>query len=83
MIRKTTNIDARRCKGITEIVDKRAIYASNYDPSYQNALKDDPGIFCRKNGIFTHMYDASARQGSITMPFDKKQDNGGKPAFKI
>lgn len=82
IVRKTTNIDARRCKGITEFSDKNNLFHTNINQKFQEAISEDPRMFHRKTGIFSHMYDASARQGNITMPFEKNHDTGGKPAFK-
>jgi hypothetical protein len=80
--RKTTNIDARRMKGITEFSDKQHGFSENTNPAHGEALREDPRGFYRRTGIFSHMYDASARYGYMTMPFERHQDFGGKPAFK-
>ena len=81
-MRKTKDIDARRFKGITEYSDLMALHSANYKPEFKEALERDGKTFYRRTGIFTHMYDASARLGNIIVPFEKHQDLG-KPAFKI
>ena len=78
--KKATNINAKRGKGITEFSDKNHVFAVKYNPDFQKAYQEDPRTFAKKTGIFSHMYDASARHGYITMPFEKHQST--KPAFK-
>lgn len=82
VLRKTTNIDARRMKGITEFSDKQHVFSENTNAAHREAIGTDARTFYRRTGIFTHMYDASARYGYMTMPFERHQDFGGKPAFK-
>ena len=54
----------------------------NPNQQYRKALAENQSIFARKTGIFSHMYDAAARFGNITMPFDKPLVKDGRPAFK-
>lgn len=82
LIRKAINIDARREKGITEFADLTRLFNPGFNPEHSRAIKEDPRTYYRKTGIFTHVYDAAARLGNITMPFEKSQDLNGKPAFK-
>ena len=58
-------------------------YTAKFNKDYGDAIKTDPNAFKKKTGIFTHMYDAAARQGNIIVPFEKVKDLGGRPAFKI
>ena len=82
VIRKTTNIQAGRSKGITQFADLNRPYNPNFNNEYAQVVQEDPIVFYRKTGIFSHMYDAAARHGYMTMPFEKAQENNGKPAFK-
>ncbi|CAG9317172.1 unnamed protein product [Blepharisma stoltei] len=82
VVRKAINIDARREKGITEFSDLTRPLHSGVNKEHSEAIEKDQRVFFRKTGIFTHIYDAAARLGNITMPFDKHQDLGGRPAFK-
>lgn len=82
VLRKATNIQAGRAKGITQFADLNRPYNPNFNAEYSNVISEEPRVFYRKTGIFSHMYDAAARHGYMTMPFEKAQENGGKPAFK-
>lgn len=82
VLRKTTNIQAGRSKGITQFADLNRPFNPNFNEDYSKALSSEPRVFYRKTGIFSHMYDAAARHGYMTMPFEKAQENNGKPAFK-
>lgn len=82
VIRKATNIKAGRSKGITQFSDLNRPFNPNFNAEYTQAISDEPKVFYRKTGIFSHMYDAAARHGYMTMPFEKAQENNGKPAFK-
>ena len=68
-IPKNTNIDARRRKGITEIADKQHLFYANSNPVHAQALAADPHTFHYRQGMFMHMYEASARQGFLNRPF--------------
>jgi hypothetical protein len=83
VIRSAVHVDARRTKGIGAFNDMLHISNPNPNNRYLEAFKEDPKVFARKTGIFSHMYEAAARHGYMTMPFDHKQDFGDKPAFKI
>ena len=82
VIRKTTNIQAGRNKGITQFADINRPFNPNFNEDYSKAYSAEPRVFYRKTGIFSHMYDAAARHGYMTMPFEKAQESNGKPAFK-
>ena len=82
VIRKATNIHAGRSKGITQFADLNRPYNPNFNQEYAKVVTEEPRVFYRKTGIFSHMYDAAARHGYMTMPFEKDQENNGKPAFK-
>lgn len=82
VIRKTTSVKAGRTKGITEFSDLVRPFNPNYNKVYSEAIREDPRIFYRKTGIFSHMYDAAGRVGFMTMPFEKSTEKSGKPPFK-
>ncbi|OMJ92533.1 hypothetical protein SteCoe_4665 [Stentor coeruleus] len=82
VIRKVTNLQAGRSKGITQFADLNRPFNPNFNEDYTKALNEEPKVFYKKTGIFSHMYDAAARHGYMTMPFEKAQENNGKPAFK-
>lgn len=75
-------VDAKRQKGVTEFSDLQNPYADRPNQVYRQALTQDPSVFRRKTGIFSHMYDAAAAQGYISKPFDGKRENDGKAPFK-
>lgn len=52
-----------RKKGITEIKDLSGANAKNRNPDYGKAWEENNQVFKRKNGIFTHLYNAAARFG--------------------
>jgi hypothetical protein len=82
VIRKATNLHAGRAKGITQFSDLNRPYNPNFNQEFARVLSEDPKTFYRRTGIFSHMYDAAARHGYMTMPFEKAQESNGKPAFK-
>ena len=55
--KKVTN----RKKGIVEIVDLNHLMARNTNPDYMKNF--NPHQFKRKNGVFSHLYDAAHRFG--------------------
>ena len=57
-----------RKKGVTEFADESRLTALHTNHDYIKALKEDQGMFKRKNGLFTHTYDAAKRFG-IDKPF--------------
>jgi hypothetical protein len=50
-------------KGIGEFGDKQRPTAMNPNLDHLNAYKDDPSVFKKKEGIFSHLYDAAHRFG--------------------
>ena len=50
-------------KGVAEFSDMLRPTAMNINVDHEAALKQNPGVFKRKDGIFTHLYDAAARFG--------------------
>ena len=57
-----------RKKGVTEFADESRITALHTNHDYIDAFKQDQNMFKRKNGLFTHTYDAAKRFG-IEKPF--------------
>ena len=49
--------------GITQIRDLAGPSSLNLHPDYQKAIGENRSIFKRKNGIFTHLYNAAHRFG--------------------
>jgi hypothetical protein len=58
-----------RKKGLAEFTDKTRVTALKINQDHLNAYNENPKVFHRKTGIFSHMYDASARNGNLSMPF--------------
>jgi hypothetical protein len=50
-------------KGIGEYKDLNRITAINSNNDHINAFNENPHIFKRKVGVFTHLYDAAHRFG--------------------
>ena len=50
-------------KGVAEFSDVQRPTAVNINVDHVAALKENPNVFKRKDGIFTHLYDAAARFG--------------------
>jgi hypothetical protein len=71
-------VDARRTKGIAEYADLMRDQHPNFSAEFAAQLESNPKVYHRRTGIFTHMYDASARQGYITQPFERKPVIRGK-----
>lgn len=62
-------------KAVGEFNDLTQTYSVNLNKKYGKALKDNEKSFYHFNGIFTHLYDASFRNGNIIMPFRNNKDN--------
>lgn len=60
-----------RKKGVGEFDDLHHTFAINSYKKYNDAFKELSTRFRTKNGIFTHLYDSSIRNGKIIMPFVK------------
>jgi hypothetical protein len=56
---KKTN--ANRTKGISEYCDVERPTHPRLNVDHAKALQDDPLVFNRKDGIFTHLYNSAAR----------------------
>ena len=54
---------ANRKKGLAEFNDLQRPQAPTSNPSHNNALLKNAGVFKRKDGEFTHLYDSAARFG--------------------
>ena len=52
-----------RFKGISEFNDLSRLTARNNNPDFSLAITKDAGVFKRKDGIFTHLYNSAARFG--------------------
>ncbi len=50
-------------KGIGEYGDLQRPTAPNINKEHIQACTDNPGIFKKKDGVFTHLYDAAHRFG--------------------
>ena len=59
-------------KGFGNYADEISTAAINFNPQHSNALKNNPNIFKKYNGIFSHIYDVSHRNGYIYYPFELK-----------
>lgn len=64
---------ANKKKGIAEFTDLSQPNNPSINPIYKSNFESNPKIFNVYNGIFSHMYDASHRNGNISVPFR----NGG------
>jgi hypothetical protein len=65
-------------KSVCEFSDLTRDFAINLDKNYQNAYKENPKRFYAYNGVFTYLYDASHRNGNISMPFRKSSEINSK-----
>ena len=52
-----------RVKGIAEINDLSRSTAINRNVDHRHAMSGNEGVFARKDGIFTHLYNSAARFG--------------------
>lgn len=62
---------ANKKKSMAEYNDLTGTFAVNYSKKFEDAFKENNKRFCHFNGIFTHLYDAAARNGNLIMPFRK------------
>ena len=62
-------------KAVGEFNDLTKAFSVNLNKKYEGAYKDNKKTFYHFNGIFTHLYDSSFRNGNIIMPFRKKKEN--------
>ena len=56
-------ISTNKRKGIAEFGDIQRPTAININPDHRSALTENPFVFKRSNGQFTHLYDSAARFG--------------------
>lgn len=63
-----------RKKGIGEYYDLTNVFNKNFNKEFAKKFEENPKRFCKYNGAFTNMYDASNRNGKITLPFDLSQN---------
>ena len=63
-----------RKKGMGEFYDLTNVYNTNSNKEYLKKFKENPKRFYKFTGIFSNIYDASNRNGKITLPFDLKQN---------
>ena len=69
-------------KSVCEYSDLTRNFAIHLEKNYQKAIKDNPKRFLTYNGVFTYLYDASHRNGNISMPFRKSSEiNYNKKSF--
>lgn len=61
----------KKCMG--EYYDLTNVYNKNFNKEYSLKFEENPKRFYKYNGAFTNMYDASNRNGKITLPFDLKE----------
>lgn len=62
-------------KGVTEFHDLTRYCAPNYDRVYDKEYGNNPDIFKKNNGIFSHVYDRAHKNGFIIVPFKKEIKN--------
>jgi hypothetical protein len=60
-------------KGLAYISELTKLNAPNYDPMYKSELKQNPEIFRKYNGVFSHIYDRAHKNGFIVEPFKKSE----------
>ena len=57
-----------RRKGLSEYYDMKRLTYSNPNKDHQAAISQNEGLFKRKNGQFTNLYNSAARFGE-SKPF--------------
>ena len=60
-------------KGIAYISELTKLNAPNYDPIFKSEFKQNPEIFRKCNGVFSHIYDRAHKNGFIVEPFKKSE----------
>mgnify|MGYP000417421979 CR=1 FL=1 len=60
---------SRRKKGVGEFADLTRPFYPNINKQHEVLLNEHPNIFKIHNGIFSHMYDVSHKNGNIIKPF--------------
>lgn len=69
LMNKSINL---RKKGIGEYYDLCKTFRTNFNKDFAEKFDENHKRFYKYTGIFTNMYDASNRNGKITLPFDMK-----------
>ena len=64
-----------RQKGVAEYADLNYTYRHNFNKDYSKLFNDNPQRFRKFTGIFTHMYDATVRNGGMGNPFEHHKVN--------
>jgi hypothetical protein len=64
-------IKNKKRKGIAEYGDQLMPFYPKFREEYSKLLDDNKNIFRRFNGIFSSMYDSSAKNGNIYKPFKR------------
>lgn len=59
-------------KGVSEYTDLTRLNRPNYNKEFAKLYNENPKRFCKYNGIFSNMYDASHKNGNIITPFGHK-----------
>ena len=62
-----------RKKGLGEFLDLSKTFRVNCNKDFLQKFKENPKRFAKCNGIFSYMYNASQKNGSLTMPFAQKK----------
>jgi hypothetical protein len=60
---------SRRKKGVGEFADLTRPFYPNINKQHEVLLDQHPNVFKIHNGIFSHMYDVSHKNGNIIKPF--------------
>lgn len=69
-------------KGVAEISDLTRVTYPNFNANYAKLYHENNNIFKSVKGIFTDMYDASLKNGSISLPFRRGADVGEEGSQK-
>ena len=59
--------------GMAHYTDINHPFYHNFNNEFQKAFEENKNIFKAYKGIFSKMYDDSARNGNIYLPFDTKK----------
>jgi hypothetical protein len=60
---------SHRKKGVGEFADLTRPFYPNINKNHEVLLNEHPNVFKIHNGIFSHMYDVSHKNGNIIKPF--------------
>jgi hypothetical protein len=72
-------------KGVAEIADLTRVTNPNYNARYAELYHENNNIFKGVKGIFTDMYDASHKNGNISLPFRRGANvgDGSEPKHHV